>query len=430
MRDELRATTVRRLGGSSVVLTRRSTESRARARCTAKRRRARLIAALSVSQVIAWGVLYYSFGVFVLPMQAELGWSSTEIAAGMSIAWGTSAMTAVPMGRWIDRIGGRRVIVRGSICGALLIVAWSRVEGLTSFYAIWAAIGVVMAMTFYESAFAELVRSGLRRSIGLVALVGATAGFVFAPLSSLLIEGLGWRTALVVLATGLAASAALHPILVADDGRAPPGAVDTGRTYPSDGRSDSGTIGLFTAGAAIASAASVAVGVHAVPLLVEAGHDPLFAASLLGMMSLSLIPGRAVYALLERLVRRPQLMIGGFVVSGAAMVLLVHSESTGWAVVSAVSFGAANSVKTPALAAILAEWCDVSEYATVGGIVSTFVRGAQAVAPALAGFARTTAGDYDVVSVGLGVAFGVSAVTVAVGARRIGRGRPRSPAAR
>ena len=38
----------------------------------------------------------------------------------------------------------------GSLAGALLVVAWSRVEGLAAFYALWVALGVVMATVLYE----------------------------------------------------------------------------------------------------------------------------------------------------------------------------------------------------------------------------------------------------------------------------------------
>lgn len=34
-----------------------------------------LVETLSLTEMTSWGVLYYAFSVFLVPMQAELGWS-------------------------------------------------------------------------------------------------------------------------------------------------------------------------------------------------------------------------------------------------------------------------------------------------------------------------------------------------------------------
>ena len=34
-----------------------------------------IVLALSITETISWGILYYSFSVFLKPMQQELGWS-------------------------------------------------------------------------------------------------------------------------------------------------------------------------------------------------------------------------------------------------------------------------------------------------------------------------------------------------------------------
>ena len=34
-----------------------------------------MLVGLSVAETISWGILYYTFPVFLRPMEAELGWS-------------------------------------------------------------------------------------------------------------------------------------------------------------------------------------------------------------------------------------------------------------------------------------------------------------------------------------------------------------------
>ena len=67
-------------------------------------------------------------------------------------------MAGIGVGRYLDRHGPRALMTAGSVAGALLVVAWSRVEGLAAFYAIWVAIGLVMATVLYEPAFTVLAK--------------------------------------------------------------------------------------------------------------------------------------------------------------------------------------------------------------------------------------------------------------------------------
>ena len=90
------------------------------------------------------------------------------------------------------------------------MLAWSRVDGLAAFYALWAGIGLVMATVLYEPAFVVLAKwfpaAGQRRqALTALTLVAALASFIFLPLSQALIDAHGWRDALVILALILAA---------------------------------------------------------------------------------------------------------------------------------------------------------------------------------------------------------------------------------
>ena len=96
---------------------------------------------LSVTEIVSWGVLVYSPAVFLLPMERELGWTRAEVAAGPSIAMLTWALSAVPVGRWLDRHGTRALMTAGSCAAALVAFAWAAVTSRPAYYAIWAGIG-------------------------------------------------------------------------------------------------------------------------------------------------------------------------------------------------------------------------------------------------------------------------------------------------
>ncbi|HAX25091.1 MAG TPA: MFS transporter, partial [Chloroflexi bacterium] len=112
-----------------------------------------MVAALSLTEITSWGVLYYAFSVFLTPIGAEMGWSIAEMTGAYSLALLVSGVAAIPAGRWLDRHGPRGLMTAGSIAATVLVVAWSRVESLLGFYLVWAGIGLVMAAVLYEPAF-------------------------------------------------------------------------------------------------------------------------------------------------------------------------------------------------------------------------------------------------------------------------------------
>ena len=168
-----------------------------------------IVAVLSVTETVSWGVLYYAFAVFLPSMQRSLGWSKTELTGAFSIALATSALAAFPVGRWLDRHSPRPLMTIGSAGAALLVVAWSQVHDLLVFYLVWIGLGMAMACVLYEAAFIVVTKwfhERRRQALTAVTLVGGFASFVFSPLSSWLIDEQGWRSALVTLAAILAAA--------------------------------------------------------------------------------------------------------------------------------------------------------------------------------------------------------------------------------
>ena len=45
-----------------------------------------IVGALSVTETVSWGILYYAFAVFLLPMERELGFSTAELTGAFSLA--------------------------------------------------------------------------------------------------------------------------------------------------------------------------------------------------------------------------------------------------------------------------------------------------------------------------------------------------------
>ena len=181
-------------------------------------RRWGIVGALSITETVSYGILYYAFAAFLVPMQRDLGFSAAQLTGAFSLSLLVAAGVGIVVGRHLDRHAPRAVMTGGSVAGALLVLAWSQVESLAAFYAIWVAIGVVMAMVLYEVAFTVLAKAfpepgERRRAMTAMTLVAALASFIFLPLSQALIDAYGWRDALVVLAVILGVTTVpLHAI--------------------------------------------------------------------------------------------------------------------------------------------------------------------------------------------------------------------------
>lgn len=163
-----------------------------------------LITALGIGQVCAWGSLYYSFPLIAEAMMAELGWSKTDVYGAATIGLVLAGFLAYPVGVAVDKGYGRIIMGGASLMAGILLALWSQVDSLLGFYLLIAGIGALQAASLYEPAFAVIARrvgaSKARAGITAITLWGGFASTLFIPLVQFLLDHLGWRDALLVLA--------------------------------------------------------------------------------------------------------------------------------------------------------------------------------------------------------------------------------------
>ncbi|WP_240437603.1 MFS transporter [Sciscionella marina] len=170
-------------------------------------RRAALLG-LCATEIVSWGVLYYTFPVLLGAVLRETGWSAGAAMGAFSTGLVASAVCGPFVGRWIDRNGPRVVMTTGSVLGVLGLLAVAKAPNLPLFFAAWGLTGAAQAMLLYQPAFAALTRwygTERVRALTAVSLVGGLASTVFAPIADGLLGLLGWRGCLLVLACLLGA---------------------------------------------------------------------------------------------------------------------------------------------------------------------------------------------------------------------------------
>src|SRR5438309_3057203 len=133
---------------------------------------------------------------------------------GFSLALLTAGLVSPRVGWLIDRHGGHRVMPIGSLLAALGLALLAYAAHPAAYLAVWALLGVAIAATLYDPAFATLGRifgAAARRPITALTLAGGFASTVSWPATHFLIEAVGWRGTYLVYAALLALVAApLH----------------------------------------------------------------------------------------------------------------------------------------------------------------------------------------------------------------------------
>ena len=158
---------------------------------------------LSLAQLITWGSVFYTFALLMEPVERELGLTRAQSSLAFSLALLAEGLLAYPVGRWIDQGHERAVMAGGSLLVAACLALHSAVHSVAAFYLVWIGLGAALAATLYSPVFAVVTRrypQDFRRAIITLTFLGGLASTVFIPLSAWLIQQLGWRNALWVLA--------------------------------------------------------------------------------------------------------------------------------------------------------------------------------------------------------------------------------------
>jgi MFS family permease len=178
----------------------------------------RAVLVLGVTEILAWGVLFYPPVLMVPLMAADHGWSIAFTMGGFSLGLLAAGLISARIGAAIDRHGGHRVMPLGSLLGACGLVALVHADHPVAYLAVWAVLGAAMAASLYDPAFATLGRifgSRARPAITALTLAGGFASTVSWPVTHLLIGAVGWRSTYLIYAGLLALVAApLHAFVL------------------------------------------------------------------------------------------------------------------------------------------------------------------------------------------------------------------------
>jgi MFS family permease len=364
-----------------------------------------MVWALSLAQLVSWGAIYYSFSLFVVPMEQELGWSRTALNGALSLGLLAAGLCAYPVGSWIDRYGGRAVMTGCAVLGAAVLAIWSQVTDEAAFYLVGLGLGLAMAGTLYEPVFAVLTRAfheSYRTRITALTLIGGFASTVFYPLTQLFIEALGWRHALLALALCvLAIPVPVHALLLRD-GETPAAAgrqIDEATRRAAVRRAFRhpafwGLAVSFTAYYTTFTALTF----HLVPLLAGWQVPAGTVIAILTLVGPAQVAGRIVLLAVGRRVSTATLgRITVFLFPASVLMLTVLPASTPLLFAFAFVYGAGNGVMTILRGTAVPDLLWREGYGAINGALTLPTTLARAGSPYAAAVLWQLAGGYDAV---------------------------------
>ncbi len=357
------------------------------------------------------------FGLFVVPMQRDMGWSRMEITGAVTLSLVCQGIAGPLLGPLMDRKQGSRwLMVGGGLLGGAALVLAGKANSLAHLYLVYGVVLGVVGVTYGELMSQVMVPKWFvrkrGRAVALAALGYPMAAPTLVPAIQLVIAQWGWRSgfyalgiATWVLVVPLAAwrmrrapeDMGLHP----DGDPAPAAATVAGPTqrqpetsWPWRLAARTPTLWLLVGALGLATAAVSAISVHRIPYLGDIGLSPAMAAAVITVSGTSAIVTKMGWGfLIERLPVR--FLLGGcFAALTAGVLIMLSISSTSMAFLWAVWWGGMVSGLVPLQSVVFATYYGRGFLGGIRGRVQPPILLAQALAPLLPAFIHDASDSY------------------------------------
>ncbi|MBR9981048.1 MAG: MFS transporter [Desulfatitalea sp.] len=386
-----------------------------------------IVAACFVLCLLFAGAGFYSFSIFIRPIENEFGWDRAAISLTMSIYLIVGGLAGPPLGQLIQKYGPKRVMRVCAIFAGACFLLVSQTRSLWYFYTIYAllatavcGIGVIPVSSLLSSWFDK--RRGT--AIGF-ALVGISAGgFLLAPGVGWITAAHGWKTAFLII--GLLVWAVGVPVIQfvivdrpADMGLRPDNAPekysggphrgvapDTWITgWPADSVMRSQSFWYIFIAFFLAPMAQMGVLQHQVPLLMDTGVSEAAAAAALGLTAGIGGLGKLGFGRISESLSFCYVMLLCFGLQALALVLLLYPPTPAIIWIYAVTFGFGMGGIVVLMPLVVGHYYGLRSYGFLLGVLWVGNSIGGALGTYLSGVIFDWLGDYRLALVGFTIAY-------------------------
>lgn len=163
----------------------------------------RAVTGLGATQLIGWGTTFSAIPIFGTPIATDLDLAREWVFGGITVMLLVSALVAPRVGKLVDRVGARPLMVVGSLVATVAMLWQGAVWNLPSYLFGWVLVGIATPMMLGNAAMPGLVQvigPNARSAITSLMLISGLTSTIFLPLNAWLLSTVGWRSAYLVFA--------------------------------------------------------------------------------------------------------------------------------------------------------------------------------------------------------------------------------------
>lgn len=379
-----------------------------------------IVVAGFITQFVAVGMSNYVVGSFMIPMTEEFGWTRAEFTASRSIGQVVMAFTGFLIGSHIDRHGGRPFIIVGTLVLSAAVYRLGSINTLGE----WLFINGLM-LTLGAAMIGNLVinvtlgkwfveRRG--RTVALAGMGISLAGIVLPPITTWMVDEIGWRTSWQLLGIAVVLIALPMSLLVRrkpedyalfpdgktaeeierGEGAAAKADFDRSMTRAQAMRTSSFyflvlAFGLFQISITVML-------IQTIPLMTDAGYSRLVASTMISLASIPAFISKPFWGVLIDRYSPKKLAAVGAAITGSAVMLIVYSVSSQLDVLVYAGFlmmGVGWGGLLPLQEVIWATFFGRRYLGSVRSMAMPFTFGLSALGPVLVAYYYDMVGDYN-----------------------------------
>jgi sugar phosphate permease len=159
-------------------------------------------------------------GIFIIPLQQEFGWTTSDISAALAIRFFLFGIMAPFAAALMNKYGVRRIVLIAQAIVAACLVASLWMTSLWQLVLLWGVgVGLGTGMTALVLGATVATRWFVARRglvVGILTASVATGQLIFLPLLTSLAVAYGWRAALIVVCAAVVGAALVMLLLMRD----------------------------------------------------------------------------------------------------------------------------------------------------------------------------------------------------------------------
>ena len=353
------------------------------------------------------GMLQYSYGVFVAPLEEEFGWTRAEVNVSLSF-FAMTGLLAPVAGPILDRFGSSRVMMFSYLLLAISFLPRPWMTELWEFYAlnilmyagmpgaIMLPVGKLIGIWFTEAR---------GRAVGITAMGANFGGFIFSAQTRTLIDLTDWRVTYFIFGVTIALLIPLIALTIRESPQRVADAAQQGTDSQAAGGPGEGMAArdavrtraflLMTIGLLLATIPYQSVLTQIIPHLEAEGMSSSVAAWVLSVLAVFGMIGKVLLGWLSDLIASRKVFVGSLILQAIGLLILINGGTSlyVWLLfvpIFGVAFGGMGSLMT----LLPLETFGIRAFASIFGLLSLLILPTALIGPPLVGYAFDVTGSY------------------------------------